>query len=167
MGTKGASGAKQVFMGSNTVKMLKKINNCPILVVPVDYDFQSLKALAFPTDFSKRCNKHVIAPMTEIALLWKPSIQIIHVTLEFSLNEQQKINQKILKEYFSELDVTVEHIDFKNNIAHTLEKFIDTNNVDLMVLIRHHHTFWQKLIGEPVVKKMTFHTHIPLLVLPE
>ena len=54
MGTQGASGAKQVFMGSNTVKVLKQIGDCPILAVPAEYDFKSLKSLLFPTDFMKK-----------------------------------------------------------------------------------------------------------------
>ena len=49
MGTKGASGAKLVFLGSNTVRVLKKIRNCPILVIPKKFNFQSLTKIVFPT----------------------------------------------------------------------------------------------------------------------
>ena len=167
MGTQGATGAKQIFMGSNTVKTLKKINGCPILAVPEDYNFQSLKSLAFPTDFSKKYEKHQLLPMTELASLWKTDIQVVHVALEFALNDQQLINQKLLKERLNDLAVTFYNIDFEANIAHTLEKFITDTRVEMMALIRYRHSFWEKIIGEPVVKKMTFHTKVPLLVLPE
>jgi nucleotide-binding universal stress UspA family protein len=167
MGTQGATGSKQVFMGSNTVKVLKKIKDCPILAVPDDYNFQSLKSLAFPTDFSKKYDKHQLLPMVELASLWKTKIQIVHVAIEFALNDQQIIHQNLLKERLADLDVTFVNIDFEANIAHTLEKYIEKTELQMMAMIRYHHTFWEKIIGEPVVKKMTFHTEVPLLVLPE
>ena len=167
MGTQGATGSKQVFIGSNTVKALKKINNCPILAVPDNYNFQSLKSLAFPTDFSQKYEKHQLMPMIELASLWKTNIQIVHVAVEFALNAQQISHQKLLKERLEGLVVMFYNIDFEANIAHTLEKFIDKTEVQMMAMIRYHHTFWEKFIGEPVVKKMTFHTKVPLLVLPE
>ena len=34
MGTQGASGLKSVFLGSNTVKIISKIDFCPIVAVP-------------------------------------------------------------------------------------------------------------------------------------
>ncbi len=167
MGTQGATGAKQVFLGSNTVKVLRQIDNCPILTVPNNYDFKSLKTLLFPTDFLKKYRKHQILPMTELASLWKNGIQVVHVAIEFALSDRQKANRRLLKEFFGNLEITFHDLAFEVNVAYTLEKFITNNEVDLMAIIRYHHTFWEKVIGEPVVKKLTFHTKVPLLILPE
>ena len=167
MGTQGATGAKQVFMGSNTVKVLKQIDNCPVLAVPDGYDFKSLKSLVFPTDFSKKYERHQLLPLSELAALWKTDIQVVHVALEFVLSDQQKVNQKLLKERLKGANITLRNLDFEANVANTLEKFIDETKVDMIALVRYHHTFWEKVIGEPVVKKLTFHTKVPLLILPE
>ncbi|MFT5735980.1 MAG: nucleotide-binding universal stress UspA family protein [Maribacter sp.] len=167
MGTKGATRAKQVFIGSNTVKVLKKISNCAILAVPDDYNFQALKTLAFPTDFSKKYEKNQLLPMIELASLWKTKIQVVHVAVEFELNEQQLINQKLLKERLDVLDVTFYNIDFEANVEQTLEKFMDDAQVEMMAIIQYHHSFWEKIIAEPVVKKISFHTKALLLILPE
>lgn len=167
MGTQGATGAKQVFMGSNTVKVLKKISNCPILAVPEDHDFKSLKSLAFPTDFTKKYEKHQLSPLIELVSLWKTKIQVVHVAVEFVLNEEQLTNQRLLKERLQDSDLIFYTIDFEAGISHALEKFIAKTQIDMMALIRYQHTFWEKVIGETVVKKMTFHTKVPLLILPE
>lgn len=167
MGTQGATGAKEVFMGSNTVKVLKHVKKCPVLAVPSDYNFQNLKTLVFPTDFTSGYNKFELLPLTELATIWNSSIQVVHVALEFVLNDQQKKNQKLLKEEFSGFDIVFHDIDYDTDVTHTLEKYIADTNVDLIALIRYHHSFWEKVIGEPVVKKLTFHTKVPLLVLPE
>lgn len=167
MGTQGATGAKQIFLGSNTVRVLKKIKNCPVLVIPSEHDFKSLKSLAFPTDFSKKYEKHQIIPLTDLVSFWNAHIQIVHVAIEFEMNAQQLKNQKVLKEQLNGFDIMFYNIDFESNIAHTLEKFLNDTQVDMIALIRYQHSFWEKIIGEPVVKKMTFHTKVPLLVLPE
>lgn len=167
MGTKGATGAKKVFMGSNTVKVLKKIQDCSILAVPEDFNFQKLKSLAFPTDFSKKYEKEQLAPIIELATLWNTHIQIIHVAVEFELNDQQLIHKKMLKERLCDLNVTFNNLDFEIDVEHTLKKYMDSTQIEMMVLIKYHHSLWEKIIGEAVVKKMTFHTNVPLLVLPE
>ena len=167
MGTQGATGAKQVFMGSNTVKILKHIENCAVLAVPSEYNFQTLKSAVFPTDFTKNYRKHQLQPLTELAFLWKADIQVVHIALEYILNDQQKMNQKLLKERFKGLGVQFRNIDFEADISSTLEKFMTMTSIDLLAMIRYHHTFWEKLIGEPVVKKIAFHTQVPLLILPE
>lgn len=166
MGTQGATGSKQVFMGSNTVRALKSNMDCPLLAIPADYNFQSLNSLAFPTDFLNKFTESLLLPMTELAALWKTDIHIIYVAQEFKLNDQQRINQKVLKEHLQGLNVVFQNIDFEANITNTLEKFVDNTNMDLMTLLKNHHSFWEKLIREPIVKKMTFHAKVPLLVLP-
>ena len=62
--------------------------------------------------------------MTELALLWNATLQVVHVAVEFALNDQQLTNQKLLKKRLSNLNVMFYNIDFEANVAHTLEKFI-------------------------------------------
>ena len=167
MGTQGATGAKEVFMGSNTVKLLKHIKSVPFLVVPSQYDFKNLNTLAFPTDFNKSYPKHALSTVLELAKLWQTNIEVLHVAVEFTLNDQQKANQKQLNDRFQEVGMIIKNIDFEANIARSLENYISETRVDLMVMIRYQHSFWEKLLREAVVKKLSFHTKVPLLILPE
>ena len=38
-GTKGSSGFEEVFLGSNTVRIIKAVRTCPILAVPEDFEY--------------------------------------------------------------------------------------------------------------------------------
>ncbi|MEX0289193.1 MAG: universal stress protein [Flavobacteriaceae bacterium] len=167
MGTQGATGAKEVFMGSNTVKLLKSVKSVPILVVPSGHDFKSLKTFAFSTDFNKSYSKFELKTMLELAKHWQTKIQILHVAVEFALNEQQKVNQEQLKERLKEVGMVIKNIEFEANVAHSLQNYLSENRVDLMALIRYQHSFWEKIIREAVVKKLSFHAKVPLLILPE
>src|SRR5690606_4326761 len=139
MGTQGATGAKEIFMGSNTVKILKKIKNCPVLVVPSNYNFQRLKTLAFPTDSSRTYKKFELTPLTELAALWKAEVQILYVAVEFILNDSQESNKKILGERLAGLNYYFQNVEFERNISTSIEKYLAENKVDFMALIRYHH----------------------------
>lgn len=167
MGTQGATGAKEIFMGSNAVKVLKKIKNYPVLVVPSEYNFQNLKTLVLPTNYTQTYRKQQLSALTELVTIWNAKIQILHVTAEFELNDIQNDNREVLKNYFSTLDYSFYNAEFEEDISHSIEKYLSKNTVDLMAMIRYEHTFWEKVIGEPVIKKITFHSKIPVLILPE
>jgi hypothetical protein len=55
--------------------------------------------------------------MTELVSLWKTNIQIVHVAIDFEMNDQQLINQKLLKKRLNDFNVMFYNIDFENNIA--------------------------------------------------
>ena len=52
MGTKGASGIKEVFMGSNTVSVIKNVN-CPVICIPENVTYKVPKKIAFAADYKK------------------------------------------------------------------------------------------------------------------
>mgnify|MGYP000515948103 CR=1 FL=1 len=59
-GTKGASGFDEVFLGSNTVRMIRAIRECPILAVPENYEYTKTKRIGFATDFKRNFRYSVI-----------------------------------------------------------------------------------------------------------
>lgn len=167
MGTQGATGAKEVFLGSNTVKVLNKIKNIPILVVPTGYNFQSLKSILFATDFSDSYKKNLFNPIIELSKIWNAGIEVVHVAIEFNLNDNQDAHKEILKERLSGFDIKFKNIPFENNISKSIDLYAKDKESSLLSIIRHQHTFWENVIGEPVVKKIAFHSKIPVLFLPQ
>ncbi|WP_076550562.1 universal stress protein [Maribacter ulvicola] len=166
MGTQGATGAKEVFLGSNTVKVLNLIKNTPILVVPTGYNFQSLKSVLFATDFSATFRKNLFNPIIELAKLWNTNIEVVHVAIEFNLNEYQEAHKEVLKERLSEFDLKFTNIPFEVNISKSIDMYTEDKDASFLSILRHQHTFWEKVIGEAVVKKIAFHSQIPVLFLP-
>ncbi|WP_282112005.1 universal stress protein [Maribacter stanieri] len=167
MGTQGATGAKEVFLGSNTVKVLKKVTNIPILTVPSGYNFQSLKSVFFATDFTVPYKKNGLEPIIELSKIWKSTIEIVHVSVEFILNEHQESNKEVLKERLSGLDYKFKNLPFEIDVSKSIDKYTENSHSSILSLIRHQHTFWEKVIGEAVVKKVAFHSKIPVLFLPQ
>ncbi len=167
MGTKGATGAKEVFMGSNTVKVIKKVRRCPIIAVPHNYDFKALKSVVFPTDFTHPYSKSELKPLIDIVSLWNAEIFILQVAQEYELQDEQKRNLKQLSNRLKDVKHSFNKVEMWNNVAEATNKFADENDMDLITLIHYPHTFMEKLTREPVIRKMGFHTKVPLMVLPD
>ena len=166
MGTQGATGAKEVFMGSNTVKILKQLKNISILVVPKDFNFQKLKTLVFPTDYTRKYEKFELLSMIELIKLWNTAIQVIHVAVEFILTDVQKANLKILEDRLAGYKYSFHELNFEGNIAESVEQYVNETRADLLTMVRYRHSIWERIIDEPVIKKIAFHSMVPVLFLP-
>lgn len=167
MGSKGASGAKEVFMGSNAVKVIKKIRNRPILVVPDEHDFKRLTKIVFPTDFSRTFNKYELKPLREIAEVWNARVLVLQVAQEFRYDKDQEINRELLKKHLHGIPVEFCEASLESTVEDAIMKFSASFDAEMIALIHYEHTFMEKLTHEPVIKKMGFHTPVPLLVLPD
>ncbi|MRI00729.1 universal stress protein [Kriegella sp. EG-1] len=166
MGTKGATGAKQIFLGSNTVRVLKKIRNCPILAIPSTYNFQSLKRIVFPTEYAHYFSKNQLSTLIKLAEAWSSELLVLHVAQEFKLTEKQNMNKNLLQERISYLKNSFHNIDIHSTVTEAITAFAKKQSADMICLIHYNHTFMEKLTQEPVVTKVGFTTDIPLLVLP-
>ncbi|PRX57233.1 universal stress protein [Flagellimonas meridianipacifica] len=166
MGTKGASGAKEIFMGSNTVRVLKNIKNCMLLAVPNSFEFKSLETVVFPTEYAHFFPKSILEPLIELMAHWKSEIKIFHVAQEFVLDDIQRSNKQILKQRFSEIPFSFYKEAIKTTVSKAIRDFSKEQGADLIVLTNYKHTFFEQLTQEPIVKKVSFKSEIPLLVLP-
>lgn len=166
MGTQGATGAKKIFMGSNTVRTIKGIDKCPILVVPQKFNLQKLDKIVFPTDFTHFYDKNSLQFLKLLISKWNSKILVFHVAEEFKLNDVQITNKKILTERLQESDFSFHKVNIRSTVSDAIQEFADAQVAKMIVLMRHRHTFLEKLTQEPVVNKMAFETSVPLLVLP-
>ncbi|MFS4467876.1 universal stress protein [Maribacter sp. 2210JD10-5] len=167
MGTKGATGNRQVFLGSNTVKVLKKIWSCPILIVPRKFNFQALRKIVFPTEYVNFYSKGQLNPLVSLAEAWRSQVLIFHVAQEFKLSEKQLSNKKIIKQRLGSIRHSFYKVPIHTTVANAITKFTEEKLADMICMVHYQHTFLERLIEEPVVKKIGFHTEVPLFLLPE
>lgn len=167
MGTKGATGAKEIFIGSNTVKVIKAIRNRPIVAVPESYDIQSLRQIIFPTDFTRTYENFELQPMVALSKLWQAQILVFQVGQEFLMSDTQITNKEALTKRLEGTTHSFHQVKFKSGVAKAIDDFAEEKEADMIALIHYRHTFMEKLTREPVIKKVAFQTEVPLLVLPE
>ncbi|OED39972.1 hypothetical protein AB832_03735 [Flavobacteriaceae bacterium (ex Bugula neritina AB1)] len=166
MGMKGMTSAATIFIGSNTQRVLKKISSCPILVIPEDAYFQTISNIAFATDFKRIYYKSEIKPILDLAKITDPTIRMIHVYDEPKLSGKQQYNSNTLEKHFKNVTYDFHVIPEFSTIEKGILAFIEELEIDLLAMINYKHSFIERLTREPVIKKMVFHTEIPLLIIP-
>ena len=167
MGTRGATRSKEIFMGSNTVKVIRKFKKRPVLAVPEDHDFKSLDKILFPTDHSHTYNRDQFSFLLQLAERWSSEINVFQVSQELQLSEEQTVNKQELEKYLSTVPYRFQTAELKVNIKDAIKQMVKESKADMIALIYYSHTILEKLTREPVVKRMAFYSPVPLLVLPE
>lgn len=161
IGTEGRSGLGAKLFGSNTSKVVAKID-CPIIIIPPKYHFSLSKGIACAISEFKDINDSDVALLTEIVSnYYKPVLQLLHITTE----EEAVEDDLILP--FSEFDtLETEYIDLiGNNIPEMLENYSLKTELNCLVLLKKDRSFIEKLFHKSVSSEMINHAHIPLLVL--
>jgi nucleotide-binding universal stress UspA family protein len=167
MGTKGATGAKEFFFGSNTVNVIQGKMACPVLMVPEEFDFIELNQIAFPTDFSRSFSKKELKPLKQVAELYNSKIRIVHINEEEILSDFQESNLEQLKSSLEDYETTFHWMPDYAKKAITINDFIEELDINLLVMLSYKHSLIEKLIKEPVIKKIGLKPTIPFLVIPE
>ena len=165
MGTKGATGAKEIFFGSNTVDTIKKMKLCPIMVVPEEFDFVEPKQIAFPTDFNRFYGEELV-PLKRLSELYNSKIRIVHITKESNLTKTQDYNLAMLKVYLENFPHSFHWMPDYAKKTQEINDFIEELDIDILAMINYKHSFIENIVNEPIVSKIGFHSTIPFLVIP-
>jgi nucleotide-binding universal stress UspA family protein len=164
MGTKGATGAKEIVFGSNTVKLIKT-KLCPILVVPNTFNFVEPKKIAFATDY-KRFYGEELLPIKHLAKLFNSKIRIVHITENKNLTKTQDYNLAMLKAYLENYPHSFHWITGDVNKTKSITVFIEELHINILAMINYKHSFIENIIKESVVNKIGFHPTVPFFVIP-
>lgn len=164
MGTKGASGLKETFIGSTTASVMSN-TEVPVLAVPEEAEFHhQIKNIAFTTQYKEKDND-ALRQALEIADRFNATVQCLYIK---NPDDPSDIDERIAewKLYYRD-----ENIDFFNiagdHIEQTILDFIESQHVDMLVMRKHKRNFFERLFHSSLTKKMAYHTKIPLLVFKE
>ncbi len=164
MGTKGATGAKEIFMGSNTGDVIMR-SSCNVIAVPEKHTYKAPKEIVFPTDFNIDYNFEELAPMISLAEMNNSVIRIIHFSEKPDLDETQAQNKRKLDSFL----VNVKHKYYtlsSSDFEEGLNCFTQSRgNIDMIAMIGRHYGFFQRLLFKPKVMSLSFHLTIPLFVI--
>lgn len=164
MGTKGASGVKEVLFGSNTMHVLNNVK-CPVIAIPSDFNFERPHELLFPSDYDIEFNDQHLDPLIDIANLYNIRINIMHVHYGETLTERQESNRQKLETKFKGIAHLFHNIKNKN-IPEAITEFQIKTRINLLVMINNKHSFFENLFFKSNIKHIGFHLNVPFMVIP-
>ena len=164
MGTKGATGAKEILFGSNTIHVLKDIA-CPVLAIPDNFSFESPHEILFPTDYDIYYKDNHIKPILNITSLYISRINVLNVSYGYELTEYQEENKKRLEAYFKDTS-NLFHSVANESVEEAITDFQLKARINLLVMINNKHSFFENLFFKSTINQIGFHLNIPFLVIP-
>jgi nucleotide-binding universal stress UspA family protein len=162
MGTKGATGAKEVFIGSNTVYVLRKAT-APVLVIPANAAFTNIKRILFPSDYETRYKQPEFEKILELANKFHASITVLHVRETYELSEEQLKN----KEHLERLLKNIPHsfIELTDALMpYAIMDYLEKEPFDLLAMMNKKHSFLERIFEKQHVDQVGYHVKVPFLV---
>jgi nucleotide-binding universal stress UspA family protein len=164
MGTKGATGAKEVLFGSNTVHIFKEIK-CTILAIPSNFSFEAPHEILFPTDLDVMYKHSSLKILKEIVKFNHSRLNAMHVSTGYELSERQEMNKDKLASMFKNSAFLFHDIKTMD-ITHAINKFQVKHKINLLVMINNKHSFFENLFFKNTINQIGFHLNVPFLVIP-
>jgi nucleotide-binding universal stress UspA family protein len=164
MGTKGASGIKEIILGSNTAKIIEK-SNCPVIAVPESASFKGIKKILFATNY-KESDIAALKKLVEIAKDFNSNLSILHVANEEYTKEAEKgLMQLFIKAVSQKIKYSkiTYQIKYGKSLEKVMQNYIKKESPDIIAMSTLRRNLIEKLFGISITKKMAYHTKVPLL----
>jgi nucleotide-binding universal stress UspA family protein len=167
MGTTGADGIKEAFVGSNTSRLIQEVN-IPIIAIPLGCVLTPNLNIAVSSDLKTLKSISVFDHIKDIANHFKSEFHLINVSEDLS-----KVDPTDFVEHAADIDDIF--LDYKhsfkflenNDYETEILDYISTSKINLLVVVSRKRNFFKRLFHKSISKKLTMHSPVPIVVLTE
>jgi len=165
MGITGATRLGQIFMGSNTLNLIKR-GTVPVIIVPPHAHSESAKNVMLLTDFKDIDNTIPVQTVKSVLDMFKPRLHIVNVDHEHyvQVTEEYKAERTklegLLKDYSPEF-YFIRLFDFMDAI----NQFVADNKIDLILTFPRKHSFLSNVFKTTNTTQLAYHSHVPIVAI--
>lgn len=164
MGTQGATGAKEIFLGTHTMYTIKKVK-CPVIAVPSGFKFEAPKEILFATDYRFSRTNRNLPLLKDVAATHNSRLNILNAYYGVPMDEEQEADKRFLKDYFKD-QAHLFHTAIDLDVIDAVSSFQIKNKINFLVMVHNKHSFFENLLFKPIINELVFHTNVPFLVIP-
>lgn len=164
MGTTGATGAKEVFIGSTTASLINKVK-VPIFAVPENYKSDGLKKIFLATDLKDIKSSDSLEFVKNLAKKYNAKVEVMNVAEKPNPDESFEIISEAI-EMDNEFMGVKHHFNFleSDNVEQAILDFVDEED-SLIAVINRERNFFNRLFHKSISKKLAMHSQVPILIL--
>jgi nucleotide-binding universal stress UspA family protein len=165
MGTVGSNGWDNV-LGSTTVGVIRRINT-PVIVVPSTVVFVPPQNIFISVDFPLH-NIRCIKQVTQFTSLFNAMVMVGHVSTfeEDQSGGREKMN--LLRDECSRAGLNIQfHTILSSRPDEAILDFIQTNDFQLIVLLKERKDFFESLFHKSFIKELVLESKKPLLIMAD
>jgi len=161
-GTKGATGLKKVFIGSNAAGMIDNLP-VPVIVVPKDAQYKDHAHIAYVTDI---IGEEIDFPeVIRLARLFKAKAGILHVDTTGKANEEEirtMFDTIAGKHHFRDYTITVLR---EKDILSGIDNFLLTHPSDFLCVAPEKKTIFGRFFDRSLSKELAYQSTLPVLAI--
>lgn len=167
MGTQGASGITDKWLGTNAADAAKHVEN-PLLIIPSNLAYKNIKQIMFATDLKVVDNEHRLNFISKLAKISHAKIEFLHIK-----KHGEEVDQVQLTKYRGQLNRAFgenrSRITFHDDdkVDEGILQGIETYSPDILVLVRHDYGFFEGLFHNSMSRKLVSESALPILVLQD
>jgi nucleotide-binding universal stress UspA family protein len=154
------------IIGSASLDVSNKAH-CPVILVPRDTKWHKIDKVMYASNYHSTTPK-MIGNITDFALALNAGVHFVHVE-DVSSDYKNNIAKIIWTELFSADDapsLSFEiHTIAEGDTIEQLQKYAQDNQINMMVFMSKHRSFWQNLVHSSVTTNMALSTEIPMMVM--
>ena len=163
LGTTGARGLKEIFLGSVAGEILENAT-CPVLAVPANAEFDgTIDNIAYATAY-QAADVNALKKLVQLFESFNPTFHCINVDLAHTapLTQQMDKFQAAVGETASAIHYKVIDSTDRNK---GITDYLAAENVDIITMLTRKRNFIQELFNYSKTKALAYHANTPILAL--
>lgn len=161
MGTRGATDALEVFIGSTTGAVLKQAGQ-PVLAIPADCNYQNLDRIVLALDSQPLPDRATFEPLHQLAAAFGAEVLVFHLVTD----EDDEGIDPAIRDYLPDLPLSFHQLlDDDRDINESINAFLAEQEADMLCMIRRKRGFLQSLFQGSSTTRQVYNSPAPLLVL--
>ena len=157
------SGDFDQLLGSTSVIVANK-SKIPVLIVPPKAHQHLLKSIVLAFDLHGIEHTSEINFIIELSNLFQSKITGLTIRTKDNLSSAEQLALKQTSELL--LNQNYELVNYADSDTLSgLENYSKEHEIDLLVMLKRKHGFFDSLFNGSMTRRMAFHTHVPLLIL--
>ena len=167
MGTTGATGLKEVFVGSNTGDLIKA-TTLPIIAVPVESTNDTIAKVAVSVDLHHLKSNSVFDPLKDLLVESNASIKMINIADNIkSIDPVNFVDEAVdIDNMFFGVQHSFKFLEGKD-VEEEILTYTKEENIDLLVVVARKRNFFERLFHKSISKKLTMHSSVPIMILSD
>lgn len=163
IGRNGHSGIKNWLLGNNTLQIIER-SNIPVMVIPKTAVVQPPKKIAIAIDDRFVPSNKTLAPIYELVDHFNTELVLFHVEEEVAhSNTHKETAIQIARKGYQ---INLFKMDSENP-TEALLTMAEAHNIDLLCLIKHDYTAWQKFIHKSTSSDLATKSNLPFVILKD
>lgn len=165
IGNKAKEELKHVLLGTNAMQLVREVKNCPILIVPLEIDFQIVDKIAFVSNYANPIAKSNVDALLLFRSIMDSSIVPMGIEEDKGEHGMKKNKSDFLAAIGPYTNKEVKLPIFKDKV-NTIQEFVELWNIDMLAMVYYPHHFFLEFIGKGMIKELNTKLSVPFLILP-